>query len=131
MPLQTTIDLTDYLPDNVYLAQSSSEVAIHVTIDKITQKTIAVTSRDITMKDKQSGCTYSVTLSDDFKLVISGLPNNIDELTITELAPTIDCSKLVAGENYNVVVTYAEIDGVTYNITGTVNVFVKNVKGGQ
>ena len=129
--LQTTIDLTDYLPKNVYLAQSSSEVAIHVTIDKITQKTIAVTSRDITMKDKQSGCTYSVTLSDDFKLVISGLPNNIDELTITELAPTIDCSKLVAGENYNVVVTYAEIDGVTYNITGTVNVFVKNVKGGQ
>lgn len=127
--LQTTIDLTNYLPKNIYLAQTSPDVAVNVTIEKLTQKVISMSSRDINMTGKQSGCTYAITLSDDFKLTVTGLPDDINTLKIADISPTIDCSKLVAGENTNVEVTYKDIYGVTYSVTGTVEVFVNNVKG--
>lgn len=127
--LQTTIDITNYLPKDVYLAQASPEVAVNVTIEKLIQKIISMSSRDINMINKQSGCTYAITLSNDFKLTVSGLPADLNSLTVTDISPTIDCSNLVSGDNNNVEVTYKDINGVTYSVTGTVEVFVKNVRG--
>lgn len=127
--VQTMVDLTNYLPKNIYLAQTSPEVAVNITIEKLTQKNITMTSRDINMVNKQSGCTYAVTLSDDFKFTVVGLPDEVNNLNINDFSPTIDCSKLVTGDNNNVEVTYTDVTGTTYTITGTVEVFVNNVKG--
>lgn len=127
--LQTTIDLTDYLPEGVYLAQSNSEVAVNVSIEKLSQSTVSMTEKDITLTDKQSGCTYTVSLSDDFKLTAVGLPKVIETLSIEDIHPVVDCSTLKNGDNPNVKLIFEDLEGVAFTITGTVDVYVKDVKG--
>lgn len=126
--LQTTIDLTKYLPENVYLAQNSSEVAVNITVEKLVQKTIEVVQKDISLINKQNGCTYTVTVSDDCKITASGLAEVIDLLDINSFSPTIDCTNLRVGDNQAVEVSVKDMDGVDYTISGTVNVHVNNVK---
>ena len=50
----------------------------------------------------------------------------IDKLKLEDIVPTIDCSNLPVGNHSNVKVTLKEIDGINYEISGTVNVDVSN-----
>ncbi|MDO5126428.1 MAG: CdaR family protein [Eubacteriales bacterium] len=127
--LQTTIDLADYLPEGIYLAQSNSEVAVNVSIEKQIQNTVSMTEKDITLTGKQSGCTYTVSLSDDFKLTAVGLPKAIETLSMEDIHPVIDCSTLKNGDNIDVKLIFEDLEGVAFTITGTVDVYVKDVKG--
>ena len=122
--LQTTVNINDYLPDNVILAQSNNEIAITVDIEKMTSKEFKPEADDITLRGTKTGLEYEVTLSKDFVIEISGLENILADITLSDLTPYISCAALEAGTTSNVTVETKEIDGVQYEITGTVSITV-------
>lgn len=121
---QTTIDLKDYMPDGVIVAQSNTEVMLTVTISETAEKALKPSNKSIVLEKQQDGNLYEVTVSDDFAIVMKGFSSVVKGLTIDDVVPTIDCSGLPTGNHNNVNVKLAEIDGITYEIQGTVSVNV-------
>lgn len=122
--LQKTIVLSEYLPDGIYPAETGAEVVVTVSIVKLESKTITIDADDIILEGQADGCTYEVTLADDFKIIVSGTSESVDEIDIDALKPTIDCTRLVEGNHNNVTIRLAEMDGVKYEIVGTASVLV-------
>lgn len=119
--LQTTVNLEDYLPDNIVVAQQSSEIAITVDIEKLISKSINVSEDDIAVTGRKSGYTYEIEMSDNFIVQVSGLENIIKDTEISDLNPRVNFSGLEAG-TYNLELELKEIDGITYDVTGAVTV---------
>jgi YbbR domain-containing protein len=123
---ETTIDISQYLPEGITLAQDSGNVVVSVVVEKVTEKELSLTAAGITLKNTDSNYDYKVNLSSDFGLTISGLEDEVKALKLTTLAPYIDCSKLQMGENYNVELKYLEIDGVTVSVNGSIEISVSS-----
>ena len=121
--LQTTVNINDYLPDGIILAQQLADIAITVDIEKVTSKEISITADDITLTDKKSGYEYEVELSNDFKVEISGLENVITDMTVTDIIPVINCADLDLGDN-TVRIEFKDIDDIKYDVSGNVTVNV-------
>ena len=122
--LQTTVNINEYLPKGVFVADTNSEVVITVDIEQVEEKVFTPTNKHFTLKNKQSGCSYNVILSNDFKLVVSGLKNDIEDITLTDIDLEIDCSQLSVGMNNNVDIIFEEKEGLAYKIQGSVIVEV-------
>ena len=122
---QTTVDLTEYIPKGIIVADENKDIVITVDIEQVKDKTFTPAEKNITLTGKKEDYSYKVTFSDDFKIVASGVSNVVDEVVIADMVPTIDCSELAVGEN-NVSLELKDIDGVTYDIHGTVTVKVSS-----
>ena len=125
--LQTTINLNDYIPEGAFLARPDSEIALTVTIEKLTTKKINLKGTDITLKNKKSEYEYEIESSDNIIVEASGLENLVSDLDTSAIAPEIDCSDLGLG-THNATIEFKTIEGVKYNVVGVVkiNVHTKN-----
>ena len=121
--LQTTVNLADYIPENAIVAQANSEIAITVDIEKLTSKTVNLTSSDISFTGKDSGYEYDIETTDNIIVEISGLENIISELEVKDIKPTVDCSELNTG-SHTVEIKFEDIEGVKYSVTGVITVTV-------
>lgn len=125
--LQTTVNLKNYLPDNVSVADATGDVVVNITIEKMVEKTFTPAVKDIELKNKQDGYTYTVSLSDDFAIVVSGLSHIIADVELDSLSLAIDCKELTLGEHI-VTVTASDVDGLEYEFKGNVVVNVEKTK---
>ncbi len=123
--LQTTVNLNDYIPDGVVVAQTNPEIAITVDIEKLTSKKINITGSDITFTGKKSNYNYEIESTDNIIVEVSGLENIISELDVDAISPKVDCSDLSLG-SHNVDIEFVEKDGVKYSVTGVVTVVVSS-----
>ncbi|MBQ9278998.1 MAG: hypothetical protein IJ224_10240 [Lachnospiraceae bacterium] len=123
--LQTTVNLNEYIPDGVVVAQSNPEIAITVDIEKLTSKKINISSTDITFTGKKSNYDYDIETTDNIIVEVSGLENIISELDVDAISPKVDCSDLTIGSHI-MEIEFKEIDGVKYSVTGVVTVTVQN-----
>ena len=121
--LQTIINVNDYLPEGIILAQQSADVAVTVDIEKVTSKEISINADDISLTGKQSDYEYEVELSKDFKVEISGLENVITDMTAADIKPVISCTNLIVGTN-TVEIEFADLDGIKCDVMGSVTVNV-------
>ena len=121
--LQTTVNLNEYMPYGVVVAQSNPEIAITVDIEKLTSKKINIGSSDITFTGKKSDYTYDIETTDNIIVEVSGLENIISDLDAKTINPKVDCSDLAIG-SHTVEIEFSEIDGVKYSVTGVVTVTV-------
>jgi YbbR domain-containing protein len=121
---ETTVDVSDYLPSGVLLAQDSGNIVISIVIEKVIDKSFEITADDIELVNTDSQYDYKVTLSSGYHINASGLEENLDDVELKAFAPYIDCSQLQVGDNYNVSVELTEMDGVTVQISGSVMVEV-------
>lgn len=122
---QTDVDIRDYLPDGVSVVGIPPEITVNISITKLEDKKLMVTEENFKLDKQSSDYTYKITLN-DFSIIASGFSDVIEKLKLEDVAPTIDCSSLPVGNHSNVKVTLKEIDGITYEISGTVNVDVSN-----
>lgn len=122
---QTDVDIRDYLPDGVSVVGIPPEITVNISITKLEDKKLTVTEENFKLDKQSSDYTYKITLN-DFSITASGFSDVIEKLKLEDVAPTIDCSSLPVGNHSNVKVTLKEIDGITYEISGTVNVDVSN-----
>lgn len=125
--LQTTVNLNDYIPEGAFLARPDSEIALTVTIEKLTTKKINLRGTDITLKNKKNDYEYEIESSDNIIVEASGLENLVSGLDTSAITPEIDCSDLGLG-THNATIEFKTIDGVKYNVVGVVkiNVHTKN-----
>lgn len=117
--LETAVELKSYLPDNVYLADSSEEVVITVSLEELVRKDLKVKTSDITLLQKSADKTYELELSDDFTIVVTGLDSAVTDIDIAKLAPKIYCKDLSIGNHSNVDIDLTQIEGLEYEIIGT------------
>jgi YbbR domain-containing protein len=124
--LQTTVDLNDYLPEGVFIAQSNNEIVVNVIIEKYEKKTFKPEVSDITLKNEQDEeYTYDVILSDGYSITVSGLTDAIEGVDLDDLNLELDCSELAVGENFNVTMNMTKEDDLEYDVSGGVTVVVE------
>jgi YbbR domain-containing protein len=121
---ETTLDVSNYLPSGALLAQDSGSIVVSVVIEKVVEKTFSITADEIELKNTNSDYEYSVGLSSDYSIVVSGLEENMEDVKLEDFAPYIDCEKLDVGDNYNVGLILAEKDGVTVELNGSIEIQV-------
>lgn len=126
---ETTIDVNEYLPEGVMVAQADSNVVISVVIEKVIENKYPLTDKDITLKNTNTDYEYSLKLSSEYEFVLSGLEDKIDGIKLIDLAPYIDCKELKLGDNFNVELQYKGVDGVTCKTVGTITVAVSEKNG--
>lgn len=122
--LETTVALADYLPSDVFVADTP-EIAVSVGIQKLVTKTFIIKPEYISVEGKNTMYSYDVSVSDNCKVEVSGLDDSVSKLQIADIAPRINVTDMTVGVNNNVTVEFKEIEGVTYKKEGTVNVTIK------
>lgn len=116
---ETTIDIGDYIPKGSIVAQSDTKLVLSVVIEKQVEKTIALTNKDIQLRNTDTSHNYELVLSSDFELIASGLEDKMEGITLSDFTPYIDCKDMKTGDNYNVYIVLKQKDGVTTKINGT------------
>lgn len=125
--LETSINLADYLPEGITLAEDMSEVMVKVVIELIKEKRLAVKHDDINIVGKEEEYTY--TFQDDILHIITvrGLADDLNELKISNMIPSIDVTGYEPG-TYEFDVNFKEITGVELLEPFTVKVKIAKKK---
>ncbi|MBO5260886.1 MAG: hypothetical protein J6A82_01340 [Coprococcus sp.] len=119
--VETTIDVSKYLPEGVVVTKDSMYINVKITIEKNVTRSIALTPGDITINNKQDEYDYEIIIGDESNIAISGISSAVSKITAKKLALVIDASKLYLGEN-TVVLSVA--DGKDYTVTNECTVIV-------
>lgn len=122
---ETMINVNDYLPEDVFVVGENKDIAVSVTIEKLESVTYDINVKDITLMGKNNKYTYEIVISDGYKVTASGLEDVMDGLDISAVKPNINCAELSIGTNNNVTLVLKDIDGITYETSGTITVIVK------
>lgn len=95
--LTTTIDITEYLPDGVELVDAAdATVTVTVRIEAYQSKTFTIDTKDITVNGLGDG--YELAFEQNSVTVtISGLQNDLNRLSVADLASAIDVSGMEEG----------------------------------
>ena len=95
--LTTTIDITEYLPDGVELVDAAdATVTVTVRIEAYQSKTFKIDTKDITVNGLGDG--YELAFEQNSVTVtISGLQNDLNRLSVADLASAIDVSGMEEG----------------------------------
>lgn len=120
---QTDVDIRDYLPDGVSVVNIPPEITVNISITKLEDKKLTVTVNSFVLDKQVDGYQYEITLN-NFTITASGFSDIVSKLTLDDIVPTIDCSGLPVGNHGNVTVTLRQLEGVTYEMSGTVSVNV-------
>lgn len=143
---QISINLKDYLPEGVSLADSKFDGMVNITVGIEAAETsdVTVSVSDVELENVPDGYSAEVVSVSDgkktieaedgpanFTVNITGLTSAVDSIKVSDLAPTIDVSELIsedASHNvsglYTAQITVTAPDGVTVNNTITASVEV-------
>lgn len=124
---ETTVDINNYLPEGIVVADSTQKIAIKINIEKLVEKTLSIRPEDIEFAGRESGFQYEVISDEEsFELTVVGLKRDLDSLTVQSLKPSVDVSDLTAEGTYNVSVELQEIENIQYN--GTISTRIRVTK---
>lgn len=126
--VETNISLPDtLLPGDIIFQENDKNVAVKVKIGKMTQKTFTFTPSDVKVAGAKENQT--VTFSDEsYEVTISGLENDLKNITLEDLSPHIQLDGQKAGtyqmklelvDNKNI--TVQSIDNANLVITEETN----------
>lgn len=103
---EESINLKDYLPEGVYIADTNSELVSKVTIEKLEEKEITFTTSNIDVKLPTTDANVSfLEPGTSYRVRVSALKGVLDGLTIRDLHPYIDMTGLSYG-SHNVAIQF-------------------------
>lgn len=108
---EPSIDISDYLPDGVYPADSATVVNVTIKIRKASEKVFEFTQDDILLKNANDKYSYKMK-EQKFTLRVSGNDKTLNELELSDLAPYIDCTVLRESQDNIMPIQLNEVDGV-------------------
>jgi YbbR domain-containing protein len=109
--LETSVNILDYLPDGITLVDENSEIMVKVMIEKIEEKILPLDNNDINIVGKQADYSYTFTNTEENQLKVRGLEEDLEDLKVTNLIPSIDVSGYGPGV-YSFTVNLRDISGV-------------------
>jgi YbbR domain-containing protein len=121
--MEVNLDIEDYLPANVYLADSNQQVAVSITIEKLEERRFALQTTDVELQNQNEAYDYELVIPENYNVHITGLKADIEEVTIANVAPSIDCSNLEIG-TYDVELTLKDGSKYTASNDGTLQLIV-------
>lgn len=120
--LESTIEISKYLPDGVVLADENTSISVHVAIERNISRTMTISANDITIENKLTDYDYAVQFPEGNTVVISGLSDEVAKLTAKDLKITIDAETLSIGAN---TVELSIKDSDTYTVDSTCKVDIE------
>lgn len=109
--LETPITLADYLPSGITLAEDTQEVMVKVAIEKVEEKTLVINADEINIVGKSDDLNYDFTQNISSTLKVKGLSQDLENLKVTNLIPSIDVTGYGAG-TYKFTVSFKELKGI-------------------
>ena len=95
--ISTSVDLTGYLPDGVFIVNSSkAKLSIDIKIETNATSTMTLNSSNITYDGLEEGYTLTF-VTDKSSVIVSGTKSDIDTLSGTTLKGKIDVTGLGTG----------------------------------
>lgn len=122
--LETNVNVSKYLPDGVVLVDPDAQIAVNVAIEPITTVDISVKSSDVTLKNKSDEFDYNIIIPDTFKLTVTGIADDIDNLTAKDLNISIDMKTYAYQGRYELDPEVESIDNVKITKTGKISIAV-------
>ena len=112
---EVTVDINNYLPEGVVVADQTQEIAVQIKIERLIEKTITIKSSDITF----AGCAEDLDceLSEDegpYEVTLIGLKETLDAVTVADLKPTVDVTEYLQEGTYSCTLTMEDLEGVQY-----------------
>ncbi len=122
---EVNIDITNYLPEGIYVADDNNQIAVNLSIEKVADKKLSVSADAIKINDKdESKYEYSLKLPQNYSVTLSGLNKDIKDVAVSMLAPELSVKDLGEGE-YQLSVTYKTSDNYTIKNDTKVTVTIK------
>lgn len=114
---EMNLQIADYLPEGVILADSNKEVAVSIIMEQQQEREIAVSAEDIAIMGMNVAFDYKLTTSPGFKLRLKGLERDIVNVDKASLQLSVDVTDLEAGEHV-MKVSYAMPKNTTVSVLG-------------
>lgn len=112
---EVTVDISNYLPDGIVVADKTQEIAIKVNIEKLVERTLQVKASDIHIEGGTDGLEYTILDEEEvIEVVVTGLKRDVEALSADKLNLTIDVSEMTREGTYSGTVTISEIEGIQY-----------------
>ena len=121
--METSIQIANYLPSGITMAENVEEIMVKIGIEALTDKNLTLTGDSISIVGKKEGYTYKFT-NGNLAVKVRGLKDTIDSIRITNLLPSIDVTGYEPGV-YAFTVSFKEITGVEILEDVTVEVEIK------
>lgn len=94
-----TVDLRDYLPEGVELAESENpQVEIRIKVERLVNRTVTLTDSDIIRENPSEELRYRL-VPNRIEVVIQGLSEDLDSLSGADLEATLDLANLQEGSH--------------------------------
>lgn len=124
--LETTVDINNYLPDGIVVADRTQEIAVKINIERLQEKTLTFRPDDIGLVGEIEGFEYEVTLEETRRnLAVTGLKQDLDTLKAADFLPTVDVSACTQEREYTLPIELEELEGLQYTNTLQATVTVK------
>ena len=109
--IKKKVSLSDYIPAGTKIVSEEKNNEVNIKVEELKIVDIEFTSNDIKFSNIMNDVLYNYVDNYPLLVQVRGLNKDVKDLTIDELLPTIDMSKLKIGSQ-NVVIAFSEIEGV-------------------
>lgn len=97
--METTVDITPYLPENTSLVVASdAKIEVTVTVEVITEKTFEVPAGAFTLENIREGYEAEIT-EDTIEVVVTGAESDIEALSEDNITGILDLTDLGRGDH--------------------------------
>ncbi|MDE7275781.1 MAG: hypothetical protein K2N98_02835 [Lachnospiraceae bacterium] len=134
--LETIVDLTDYLPDGVILAEEDFKGRVNVTVvvEPVVERVASIALNRIQIVNVPEGFQVKIDMEDDaHDITLVGLESDLNELDLSTIQATVDIAALMEEEglvsmsagHYTADLTYSlENNAVTVRDTSGISLII-------
>lgn len=111
--VESSIRLTDYIPDEIYLVEPETIVNINTRIVRLVTKDILIPFEKIKLLNQNEEWIYEKTSEEAVKVTVKGLKRDVDKLTEENLKPEIDFGSVTEAGEYRLGLKLAVVEGIS------------------
>nr|WP_315103917.1 CdaR family protein [uncultured Catonella sp.] len=126
--LEFSINLSEYIKDNVYLVDKDVVVNAKCNIVRLGNKELDILPEDISLNNKSDKFNYEFEGIEKIKVILSGLSDKLKNIEVSDIAPYIDLSNVKEAGKYSYVIKFKDIDGIKVESNKAVTVKVTEIK---
>ena len=126
--LEFSINLSEYIKDNVYLVDKDVVVNAKCNIVRLGNKELDILPEDISLNNKSDKFNYEFEGIEKIKVILSGLSDKLKNIEVSDIAPYIDLSNVKEVGKYSYVIKFKDIDGIKVESNKAVTVKVTEIK---
>ena len=122
--VEKNVNIAEFLQEGYYLAEQDQEVAVNILIEKEQTSDLTIKKDDVALIGVSEDLKYELQIPASFKIRLTGLQKDIQNVTTESLQLKLDVTDLEVGE-HEPKLTYAVPKNATVTVIGTIKLEVK------